>query len=90
MNRCARGAASVYKGVTRTSDKRKWQVYIKAAGHMYLGSFAEETQAARVYDAAARKYFGEFARLNFPRSREQSSMGLKENVDERENAHGKI
>ena len=31
-----------------------------------LGYYHEPEEAARAYDAAAREYFGEFARLNFP------------------------
>jgi hypothetical protein len=52
---------------------KKWQACIcigehrsSAGKHKTLGYFTDETEAARTYDAAARKYFGEFANLNLP------------------------
>jgi hypothetical protein len=57
-----------YKGITRRSDGR-WQAQIQAARvHRHLGYFATPEAAAAAYDAAAVELFGEFARLNFPRS----------------------
>jgi hypothetical protein len=57
-------AASQYKGVMR-HHTGKWRVAIKAKERrIHLGVFADEKDAARAYNDAAIKYFGEFARLN--------------------------
>lgn len=54
---------SGFKGVSQRSGK--WRAYITVASRFVsLGSFATAREAARVYDAAARKYFGEFAATN--------------------------
>jgi hypothetical protein len=57
---------SGYKGVFWHKHEKKWQAAIKANGKIiYLGYYADAQDAARAYDAAALKYHGEFARLNF-------------------------
>lgn len=59
--------ASGRRGVHFNKWDRKWQARIKANGkNIHLGSFDSADEAALAYDAAARKYFGEFANLNFP------------------------
>ena len=40
----------------------------------HLGCFKTEEEAGKAYDNAARKNFGEYARLNFPRKGEQSAL----------------
>jgi hypothetical protein len=62
------GGESKYLGVYY--DKKGKYKYIRAMirinnKNIYLGVFSTEIEAARVYDAVAKKYKGEFANLNF-------------------------
>lgn len=59
-------APSKYKGVTWHKPQRKWAVQICYNNiHKNVGYFHDEIEAAKAYDAAARKHHGEFAVLNF-------------------------
>ncbi|MFH0938247.1 MAG: HNH endonuclease [Planctomycetota bacterium] len=54
------------KGVSYDSTRRKWRAQIKVNGKViYLGHFADTTDAARTYDGAALQLHGAFARMNF-------------------------
>lgn len=62
---------SQYQGVCWHKRANKWQVRLQAEKRgIHLGYFEDEREAARAYDAAARKYRGEKARLNFPSEEE--------------------
>jgi len=65
-NSYARKGYSKYKGVSFYKNTQKWSASIMLEGKSkYIGSFFLEEDAARAYDEVAKKYFGEFARLNF-------------------------
>lgn len=57
--------SSKYKGVRWHKQINKWTAQIMySRKSIYLGSFEDETEAAKAYDKAAKTYFGEFAYLN--------------------------
>lgn len=62
-NRTSSRGRSKFKGVRK--DRGQWRAQIKTNGKIIdLGFHATERLAARCYDAAAIKYFGDFARTN--------------------------
>lgn len=65
MNKCPikKRGDSKYKGVCR--NKKNWSAQITLQKKKrHLGTFTHEIDAAKAYNEAATKYFGEFARLN--------------------------
>ena len=64
-----RGNGPTFKGIycVERTTRNPWMAKIAVAKkQIYLGYYATPEDAARAYDEAAKKYFGEFARLNFP------------------------
>jgi hypothetical protein len=60
-------STSRFIGVSFRPDRGKWRANIFVDGkQVSLGVFTDEEEAARAYDIAAAKHFGNFARLNFP------------------------
>lgn len=56
---------SGYKGVGWHKQMKKWRAYIEVNWeHKSLGLYNTKEQAAIAYNMAAKKYFGEFAKLN--------------------------
>ena len=58
---------SDYKGIHYIKKVKRWRARITFEGKTrYVGQYRDEISAAKAYDRAAKKYFGEFAYLNFP------------------------
>ena len=58
---------SGYKGVAWGKREKYWIAYITVSyKQKHLGYFRNKIDAAIAYDLAACRFFGEFARLNFP------------------------
>lgn len=58
-------ASSTFKGVTFVKARGNWRASIKINGsRIPLGSHSQEIDAATAYNEAARRLFGEFAKLN--------------------------
>lgn len=61
------GYHSNYKGLTWYRRENRWGVRISVNNKSkFIGYFEHELDAAKAYDAAAEKYHGDFASLNFP------------------------
>jgi hypothetical protein len=61
-----KNSSSKYKGIRHYKKSNKWAAQITHNGKtLYLGYFDNEIDAAKAYDAAAKIYHGEFAKLNF-------------------------
>ena len=74
-------ASSKYKGVGFSKKGKCWyaralvkDIPERGRRRSYLGSFDNEIDAARAYDAAAREHYGEYAALNFPLPGERSAL----------------
>jgi len=66
MNRNKRpNTSSRFKGVSFYKRYKKWKARVKIdETEIWLGYFNDEINAAKAYNEAAKKYFGEFAQLN--------------------------
>src|SRR3990167_1416330 len=56
---------SGYKGVHLVKATGKWAVHIMVDGKLrHCGTFIDKVEAAKKYNNLAKKYFGDFAKLN--------------------------
>ena len=63
-----------FKGVSFSAERNKWVAQLmKDRRQVYIGRFNSEIEAALAYDETARREFGEFAALNFPKEGERAA-----------------
>jgi len=61
----ASNTKSKYKGVSIHKSSGLWRARLKInKNELHLGLFKDEIEAAKAYNNAALKYFGEYCRLN--------------------------
>lgn len=60
--------SSGFKGVHRLTGRSKWcaRITVESGRRLYIGYYESAEEAARAYDREARRFHGEFARVNFP------------------------
>jgi len=73
-----RPCGSKYRGVCRDEERGKWRAYIHTElKPKHLGYFDSEEEAAKAYDEAAKKYYGEDAVLNFTTENAESTARIE-------------
>lgn len=67
-SKISNNGSSKYKGVRLLRTNAKGETFWQArVTYVHIGVFSNEIEAAKAYDKAATKFYGEFARLNFPK-----------------------
>lgn len=98
-NRRSLSTKSGFRGVRLHTDMVRWAAYICLKEHKFrpLGLYETAEDAAQAYDAAARKYHGGFAYLNFPEVRrfedvnwEARAAASKREVEARRAEYGRV
>lgn len=80
--RLRRTSRSGYKGVSKAKHVDAYRARIFLDGkEVWLGYFKSAVEAARAYDEAARRLFGKYASLNFPRKGEVGAHRTGANED---------
>ena len=64
------GYSSKYKGVHYKNGKFCAQISYRG-NNIHLGYYDDEIRAAKVYDAAAKNFYGDTAYLNFPKEHDE-------------------